>query len=98
MNKEILTAVPPLTADYFIESTDGNAVTVNVLANSLARELAIDPATVEIITLPNTGSATVTAPGEITFVPGAKAYEFSEVNITVNNMQVAGLFIWMQMS
>jgi len=75
MNKEILTAVPPLTADYFIESTDGNAVTVNVLANSLARELAIDPATVEIITLPNMGSATVTAPGEITFVPGANTSE-----------------------
>jgi len=75
MNKEILTAVPPLTADYFIESTDGNTVTVNVLANSLARELAIDPATVEIITLPNTGSATVTAPGEITFVPGANTSE-----------------------
>ena len=70
VTKEILTAVPPLPVDDFLDfdPTGTSSVTVDVLSNDITRELPIDTTTVQIVVPPSTGAATVDPlNGAITF-------------------------------
>ena len=74
VTKEILTAVPPIAAVERIDIARGGSVTVDVVANAFARQLPIDPTTVEIVNTPNSGTTTVNpTTGQINFVSDASS-------------------------
>jgi hypothetical protein len=81
---ERFSAVPPIPIDDFVSTSPDTAVTINILSNDIVGDLAIDPASVEIVTGPfemdfsktpyltNDGSVTVNAStGEVTLTPDA---------------------------
>lgn len=65
-----LTATPPLAAFDAAQTADATLVVVDPLANDVARDLAIDPASVTLLRGPFFGTASLNATnGQITYTP-----------------------------
>ncbi len=64
----------PIAVDDLVGTLEDTPIQIDVLANDLAVGLAIDPTTVELVTLPTLGSATAhPVTGIITYAPNSQA-------------------------
>jgi hypothetical protein len=62
-------ADPPVAANDTVTTEEGEAVVIDVVANDSDPDGDLDPATVEIVSPPSDGTATVDAAGRITYDP-----------------------------
>jgi len=67
-----LTATPPVAALDSVQTPDATPIVIDLLANDIARDLAIDPASVTLLRGPFFGTTSLNAAnGQVTYTPNA---------------------------